>query len=259
MATPAWWSYVVLETIRVQLSRGLHAQLILGAVVSPLASAIYILMAQHLGRTDATAYVVLAPMVLGMWGTAIVASGESISSERGEGTLELLIAAPAPAALVAVGRVVATTVQSLVAIPLTLIVAAALGMPLAIKDPGLFLLAVGALTLSTAAIGLLFASLFVLGRSTRLFQNVVGWPLWILSGIAFPLAMLPEAVRPLSGLIALSWNAALLRAASTGVGGAWWIALAAVIALSIGYVVLGGRLFIGIERRVRVDGSLATF
>jgi len=259
MPTLLWWMRVIVASIRVELARGFHAQLIGGALVSPLASAIYILMARHLGRTEATSYVVLAPMLFGMWGTAIVASGEAISSERGEGTLELLIAAPAPAALVAVGRIIAMTAESLVAVPLTLIVAALLGMPLEIREPGLFALGIFALVLSTAAIGMLFASLFVLARSTRLFQNVIGWPLWILSGVAFPLAVLPEAMRPLAAFVALSWGAAVLRGAAAGAGASWGIGLAAVLVLSVAYATLGARLFIGIERRVRVDGSLSTF
>ncbi len=234
-------------------------QLILGVLIGPVSSAIYILMARQLGRTDATVYVVLAPMMLGMWGTAITTSGEAVASERGEGTLELLIAAPAPAALVAIGKILTTTTESLLAVPLTLIIAVALGMPLAIEHPGHFAVALAALTLSTAAVGLLFASVFVLARSTRLFQNVIGLPLWILSGVAFPLALLPDSIRPLSALVALSWNAAVLRASATALGPWWWFGLGAAIVLSVVYFVLGARLFVGVERRVRVDGSLSTF
>lgn len=259
IATIGWWFRVLAGVLRVQFARGFHAQLLLGAVVSPLAAAIYILMAGHLGRTDLAAYVVIAPMLAGLWGAAITASGEAISSERGEGTLELLIAAPAPAALVAVGRVAAMTLQSLIAIPLTLVVAALLGVPLHIVEPGLFLLGVFGVTVSTGAVGLLFASLFVLARSTRLFQNVIGQPLWILSGIAFPLAMLPDETVPFSALVALTWGTLVLRGAAQGAGPGWWVGLTATLVLSALYFLVGARLFIGIERRVRADGSLASF
>lgn len=259
MATAGWWARAVAVAIRVELSRGLQAQVIGGALIGPLSAAIYILMARYLDRADATAYVVLAPIALGMWGTAMLASGEAVSSERYEGTLELLIAAPTPAALVVVGKVLAATIQSLIAIPLTLVAAALLGLPLSIAHPALFAVAIVALTLSTAAIGLVFASAFMLARSTRIFQNSIGFPLWIVSGVAFPISVLPEAIRPLSAFSALAWCVAALRAATGEPGGAWWIAIGATVILSAVYAVLGARLFVGVERRVRIDGSLSTF
>lgn len=259
MSTLVWWMRVMGAAIRVELSKGVQAQVIGGALIGTLAAAIYILIARYLDRADATAYVVLAPIALGMWGTALLASGEAVSSERSEGTLELLIAAPTPAALVVMGKVLAMTAQSLLAVPLTLVIAAGLGLPLSIAHPFHFTVAIVALTASTAAIGLVFASAFMLARSTRIFQNSIGFPLWIVSGVAFPISVLPEAIRPLSALSALAWCIAALRAAAVDPGGAWWLAIGATAILSAAYAVLGARLFIGVERRVRVDGSLSTF
>lgn len=259
MSTLRWWSEVIVAAARLQLSRGFHAQLISGAVLSPLAGGIYILMAQYLGRPDLAPYVVIAPMLSGLWGTAMTASGDAVATERGEGTLELLIAAPAPSALVAIGRVIATTLQSLIAIPLTLGIAAILGVPLRIAEPLVFIVGVLALVVSTVGVGLVFAGLFVLARSTSLFTTVINWPLWILGGIAFPIATLPGAVQPLSALVALSWAGELLRASANGVGPAWWVALAAVLVLAAAYFAVAARLFVGVERRVRANGSLASF
>lgn len=257
--TLLWWARVVLRSVRLQLSRGFRAQLISGAVLSPLGGGIYILMARYLGREDLAAYVVVAPMLTGLWGAAMTASGDSISTERGEGTLELLVAAPSPAALVALGRVIATTLQSLIAIPLTLAVAALLGVTLRVAEPGYFAMAVIALVLSTGAIGFLFAALFVLARSTSLFTNVINWPLWILGATAFPVAALPEPVRWLSPLVALSWAGATLRGAADGVGDAWWTGVLAVVVLALAYSGIGAVLYRGVERRVRADGSLSSF
>jgi len=40
---------------------------------------------------------------------------------------------------------------------------------------------------------------------------LIPFPLYILSGIAFPLALLPEWVRPLSALVPLTYIADVLR------------------------------------------------
>lgn len=259
MSTISWWSAVILAAVRLQLSRGFNAQLISGAILSPLAGGIYILMARHLGRLDLAPYVVIAPILSGLWGSAMTASGDAVTTERGEGTLELLVAAPAPAALVAIGRVVATTLQSLIAIPFTLTVAALLGVPLRIAEPVMFALGILALVLSTLGVGLVFAGLFVLTRSATLFTTVINWPLWILGGTAFPVAMLPAAVQPISALVALSWAGELLRGAASGTGPSWGSGLLAVVVLAALYFAIAARLFVGIERRVRADGSLASF
>jgi len=259
MPTLTWWWRVVAEAARVQLRLGLHTRLISGAILSPLGGGIYILMARYLGRTDLAAFVVLAPILTGLWGSAMTSSGESISTERDEGTLELLIAAPAPAALVTLGRAIATTIESLIAIPITLVVAALLGVPLPIAEPLLFAVGLAALVFATMAVGLIFAGIFVLARTTTVFQNVLNWPLWILSGTAFPIALLPGLVQPFSALVALAWAAAVLRGAATGIGSSWWLGLGAVVALGILYVAIAARLFVAVERRVRVDGSLASF
>jgi len=259
MSTLWWWSQVVVAAARLQLSRGLNAQLISGAILSPLAGGIYILMARHLGRLDLAPYVVIAPILSGLWGSAMTASGDAVTTERGEGTLELLVAAPAPSALVAIGRVIATTMQSLIAIPFTLVVAALLGVTLDIAEPLMFALGILGLVVSTVAVGLIFAGLFVMTRSATLFTTVINWPLWILGGTAFPIAMLPGWLQGLSALVALSWAAEILRGAARGVGPTWWTALGAVLVLAAVYFAVAARLFIGVERRVRADGSLASF
>jgi ABC-2 type transport system permease protein len=259
MTRASWWFRVLAAGARLQLSQALQAQLLLGAVISPLAASIYILMARHLGRDDLSAYVVIAPILTAVWGTAITSSGEAISEERSRGTLELLIAAPAPVALVIVGRLVATTALSLVSAPLTLALGWLMGMTLPVRAPLLFLLGASGLLLCTVGLGLILASTFVLARSTRLFQNVIGFPLFILGGAAFPIALLPDAVQPLSAVVALSWAAELMRASVSRPGQDVTGPLIAIVVLAAAYAVVGGALLKCVLWRVRGAGTLSSY
>lgn len=258
IGTLSWYARIFASAARLQLSRGAEGQVLQAVVVSPLSAAIYMFMASYLGRSDLAAYVVFAPILAALWGVAINSAGETVATERGGGTLELLIASPAPAAIVLLGRVVVSTFPSLVAVPMSFVIAGLFGLSIGITEPMLFVATLGAVLVATAGIGAVMAAIFVLAHSTRLFQNVIGLPLYILSGIAFPIALLPDEIEPVAAFIPLAWGAALLRAASTGTGEAAPFALVAILVLAAVYLVLGSWLFVGIEHRVRRNGSLGS-
>jgi hypothetical protein len=95
-----WWLRVIGAGARVQVSRTRGPIFLLAAVVTPVAYAVvFLLMARNIGRADAlAAYVVIAPALIGVWYTAITTGAAVVGDERGSGTLEQLVAAPAPAA-----------------------------------------------------------------------------------------------------------------------------------------------------------------
>ena len=94
-----WWLRVVMAGARVQASRTRGAIFLLAAVVTPVAYAVvFLMMARQAGSAQAlAAYVVVAPALMGVFYSAIVNGGDVVADERAIGTLELLIAAPAPA------------------------------------------------------------------------------------------------------------------------------------------------------------------
>jgi len=180
-----------------------------------------------------------------------------VAEERGGGTLELLVAAPTSTELAILGRISASTALGLIAVPETLLIARALGIPLMIHEPLLFTIAMLALVPAIAGVGLIMSSAFVLARSTRLFQNVLGSPFYILAGVAFPVTLLPTWIQPLSGLVAISWGADVLRATATPSGGSrTGEDILAILLLAVIYLALGHGLFARIMRHIRVDGSV---
>lgn len=255
-----WWLRVVVAAARVQASRIRGSVFLLAAVATPVAYAVvFLLMARNAGNAQAlAAYVVVAPALMGVFYTAIANGGDVVADERGSGTLELLIAAPAPAALVLLGRVTANTLISLVAVPLVLLVASLLGVNIVIADPVPAVLALVALGLSTISVTVIFASTFVLARSVGIVQNLIPFPLYILSGIAFPLTLLPAWVWPLSAVIPLKYVAELLRASTQTPAGASVISpLGPLLVLTVAYTIVGFWLFARIERSVRASGSIS--
>jgi len=255
-----WWLRIVLAGVRVQVSRGRGGTFILGAVAVPVLYAlVFVLMAKNLGRANELApFLVLGPALIGVWYSAIITGGAVIADERGSGTLELLVAAPAPTGLVVLGRVTGNTLMSLIGIPLVLITARLLGAELAVID--LFRAALGllALAISTVAMTLIFSSTFVLARSAVVLANLIPHPLYILSGIAFPVALLPAWAQALSSILALSWIAELLRSSTRPDSSVSILPiLGAVAALTVAYAASGYWLFARVERAIRANGKVS--
>jgi ABC-2 type transport system permease protein len=255
-----WWIRIMLAGARVQVSRGRGGVYIVGAASLPVMYAVvFVLMGRYLGRANELApFLVIGPALLGVWYGAILDGGTVISDERSAGTLELLIAAPAPTALVILGRVTASTFISLLGIPLVVLSARMLGAQLTIVDVFSATMGLIALAVCTTAVSLIFASTFVVARSAAVLVNLIPFPLYILSGILFPVALLPEWVQPLSSLIALTWVAELLRSSAIGDASAYLVPTLSVVgALAVAYALAGYGLFARIEQLIRANGKVS--
>jgi ABC-2 type transport system permease protein len=85
------------------------------------------------------------------------------------------------------------------------------------------------------------------------------FPVYILAGFLFPIALLPNWTTPLSYLLSPYWAAVALHETSSGggdpptVAGAW----AAMVALSVLYLVLSRQLFRVLVHRARREGTLS--
>jgi ABC-2 type transport system permease protein len=219
---------------------------------------IFLAVVQHAGRPDLTGYAVLAPMLLTLWYTSLFIAGEIIDSDRWFGTLEPVIASPAAFPLVVLGRIMAVTALSLLAVPETLAVARfGFGVRLAIHHPAVLALTILATVMAMAGTAVCMSGLFVLTRTARTFQNSASYPFYLLGGVIVPVALLPAWVRPLSRLVFLSWSSDLLRA-TLRPGPVEQLAprLGAILLLGAAGFVVGGLLLRTVLRRVRELGTL---
>ncbi|MDQ3380453.1 MAG: ABC transporter permease [Actinomycetota bacterium] len=179
----------------------------------PLFTVIFVQIVRHAGREDLTSYAVLAPALIAVWALALQSSGEVIEEDRLQGTLELVVGSPTPFAYVVLARVLAVTLVSLVAFAEVWLVSwAVFGVVVDIHHPREFVLTILATALATAGTATIMASLFIVTRSPRTFQNSLSWPFYVVGGVLVPVAFLPDWLQPLSTIVFLSWSADLLRA-----------------------------------------------
>jgi ABC-2 type transport system permease protein len=214
-------------------------------------------------------YAVLGGGMMGMWGNTLYSSGFAIEFEKWQGTLEEVIATPSQLMHVITGRSVSNALFGLVNMVAVLVIAA-LGfrIPLGIANPLLFSISLFLTLLSVSALGLIFASAFVLSRSAQTLTNGLEIPLYIISGSMFPVALLPFWIHPAAYVLGPTWGIDAIRlatsqeyASQTFWAGMGWntailLDLTIMLVITVGYVALATVLFKMVETRSRVHGTL---
>jgi ABC-2 type transport system permease protein len=181
---------------------------------APLFTIIFMMIFRHAGRSDLTAYAAIAPVFIALWWLALFNAGWTITVERWNGTIEMLVAAPSSFAAVILGRITATTMIGIVSFGEAWLVARLIfGATVRIEHAWAFVLTILVTLAAMAGTSVAMSSLFVLARNAVTFSNSASYPFYVLGGILAPVSVLPSWLRPLSAAVFLSWSADLLRAA----------------------------------------------
>ena len=215
-------------------------------------------LAETAGTSDVVGFLFLGMLALtlasaGFWGVAF-----AIKLELDAGTLE-------PAWLTPTRRetfVIGLTAAGLVVAALTTVILVLIGMWLfgadiaprvAIGLPILAIASVGVL-----GIGYLVGALVLRMRDANFFVDAVDFIFVGLSGAAFPIVVLPEAVRWISYLLPTTYALDLMRASALGTRPLLdprleWALLAAT---SVALLAIGRWTWLATEHRLRVKGTL---
>ncbi|MFD9608753.1 ABC transporter permease [Streptomyces sp. NPDC059083] len=194
--------------------------------------------------------------LMGIWGSVLLGSGGAVQNQRRLGTLETLVAAPTPLALVLLPITLATAVIGTYAMGATVLWGVLLfGVPLDFAHPLLFLVSVPVCVLALGMTGLLLAATFVLLRNANALANPLDTPVWLLSGLLVPLTALPAWTRPVSWALPTTWGARAVHAATSGgdVIGPLLTAVALGACYALAAVLVLGR----VERRARAAATLS--
>lgn len=228
-------------------------------ITAPLFTVIFMLIFRHAGRADLSAYAAIAPVFIALWWLALFNSGWVITTERWQGTIELLVAAPSPFAAVVLGRIAATTILGVVSFGEAWLVARVIfGAAVHIHHPWAFVATAVTTVVAMAGTAVAMSALFVLARNAVTFSNSASYPFYVLGGILAPVSVLPAWLRPVSSVVFLSWSADLLRATLRAAPiDRLWFRLGMILLLgACGYA--AGAFFLRvILQRVRDTGELA--
>lgn len=233
--------------------------ILFGIFVQPLLVALLAFWMLQEEGSASIIYVVVGSGMTGLWTAALFVGGTSITSERWMGTLESLVAVPASLQTVVLGKNLANVVQSLGAMVVSYVLASLVfgGLP-QIEQPGWFVAALLMAVVAYVVSGLLLGTLFILNPEIARFHNGLEFPIYILAGFLFPVALLPGWTTPLSYALAPYWAARALHGASSG-GTVEEIAtsLGIMLLVTAVYLVIARYLFARVMYRAKVDASLS--
>ena len=208
---------------------------------------------------DAAMFVVVGSGLTGLWSSLLFISGGSINSERWSGTLESLVAIPTPFEVIVFGKNLGNVVQSLLSMVLGYIVAAfAFGYSLEIQQPLLFVISLVLAIIAFISFGLIIAPVFVMNPNVRAWQNAMEFPVYVLGGFLFPIALLPGWTTPVSYLLPPYWASVALHGTSTGGASvqetlfAWGM----MLLFSLIDLLIASRLFKVMLYKARADATL---
>lgn len=227
-------------------------------VAIPFYVLIFFSIVRSHGRTDLDSAALLAPALAGMWTLGLHFAGDIVDGDRWDGVLEAVLAAPTALFRVVLGRSVAVGLVSL----LGFVEALVCGLlffrsTLSLGHPVWFVVALLATAFASVCTCCLIAVVCVLGKSALSFKNSLIYPIYVLGGVFLPVAFLPGWLGVVARAVYLSWSSDLLRAAASTAPIADPVpALAAILGLGVGALVLGALLADIVVRRVRRTGKV---
>jgi ABC-2 type transport system permease protein len=226
-------------------------------VASPLIFATLAYFLFQNGQGQSLLVAALASGVMGIWSTTTAQGAGALQTQRRLGILELLVASPTPFWAVVLPISVAISAIGVYSLAIGLVyVRVFYGVAITVHDWIAFAVSIPAAIGAIGCLGFLFASVLVRYRSAFMLGNVFEWPVWMISGLLIPVAVLPGWLQPVSWLFAPTWGMRALRHATLGTGSAW-IDVAVCVALSFAYLVAGTLALRFFLRSARARATLA--
>lgn len=209
-------------------------------------------------------YLVLGSGLMGMWGTTIYASANSIGFDRWNGTMESTLAAPMPLSWIALGRVLFNTLQGVLTAVFILVIGIAwFRTGFTLVNPPAFFLASVSTFLSLSTFGLLMTTVLLLSRKGGFITNSMEIPVYIATGTMFPVILLPIVYLPFAFMLAPTWGIDAIRIAAlpnyVGLPTTYWQDMAIMAVETLTYLALAFFLFKRVEAYAKKIGTLEEY
>ncbi len=209
-------------------------------------------------------YLVLGSGLMGMWGTTIYASANSIGFDRWNGTMESTLAAPIPLSWIALGRVLFNTLQGVLNAVFILVIGLVwFRVGFTLVNPPAFFFASIMTFLSLSAFGLLMTTILLLSRKGGFITNSMEIPVYIATGTMFPVILLPVVYLPFAFMLAPTWGIEAIRLAAlpgyVGLPTTYTVDMTIMVAETFAYLALAFFLFKRVEAYAKKMGTLEEY
>ncbi len=215
-------------------------------------------LSQNYGLT-LSGMIIVGTVVYLLYNRLLWSTGNSLQQERWMGTIDVLFLTPASRMTMLLANGLSSLVEGawwIVAI--FLLNWFIFGIQLTVTSWPAVAITLVSTMLALVSVGVFFASFFILSRAADQMASSLQAPIRFFSGVAFPVAALPQALQFVSLVIPVTFAISALRATLLSGGGIIDILnqllplyLFTAVFLSVGYFLL--RI---VEKRAKKDGSL---
>ena len=229
-------------------------------LVFPLAQMLLFLFMGRLAGLNDPLYIVIGNILLLPATNGVAGVSMTISGERDFKTLPYLIASPASRAPLFLGRALVHIIDGMLSTLMALVLGVIFfHVDLSHSSLGLAFLCILLLSVTSCGMGLILGSLSLRTREAWTITSMVSIALYMLSGVNFPVALLPKSLQAVSYSLPLTRGIAAARLALEG---ADWPSIASLVTgellVGLAYMAAGYFLFTWFEKRSLVDGQIET-
>ncbi|WP_010098799.1 ABC transporter permease [Ornithinibacillus scapharcae] len=207
-------------------------------------------------------YVILGSGFMALWSSIVFSSASDINRERFYGTLEIIFVSPIPFAVILIGKIIGNTIWGFLSMVLSFVYLVFIfRVDITIPNPFTFLLAIIFVLFSLTVFSFFLSLAFTLSRQAEALMNFIEYPIYLVCGFMFPVAILPIWVQPISYLLPPTWAIELLRQVSTENSNnvALHSSVLGLLAVTLVYIVLGIICYRAVEKKARIYGKLGVY
>lgn len=219
---------------------------------------LYMLYKNHTDE-EIISYVMLGSAVASLWGTISFSSAGDINRERFMGALEIIFNSPTKFVIIMFGKVIGNTILGVISMVISIVFILLLSkIPFVLIHPTIFIIVFILGIFSFTAIAMMLSGLLAISRSTTILMNCMDYPILILSGIAFPISILPSWTLPLSYILSPTHFLILSRMCVTGIIDykLFYFHFISLVLLTITYTVLFIYFYKLIDIKARKEATL---
>lgn len=211
--------------------------------------------------SDFTLYAFLGSGMTTFWSSICFSSASDIDREKWVGTLPILFTAPIGFKTIVLGKILGNTFWGVVSFFISMfVVGVVFAYPIKFVNIPYLILIILLTILSMVALALILAGLFTISRKIRVLMNFIEYPMTILSGMVFPISILPQPLQWLSMILSPSWAMKGFELAINGGTSSEMIHIALGLSIiTVIYFVLSYYIFERIDALCRINASLEVF
>ncbi|ANC23025.1 hypothetical protein WR52_30435 (plasmid) [Bacillus cereus] len=199
---------------------------------------------------------IFATAIISMWSYILYSSGSSLIVQHWNDTLNLIIASPTSLYTLLITKVINNSIISLISFFLTIIYSRTIfHFALEIKNIYYFIISLCSLLISLSVIGIILALIFVAYKNVFQMQNLILYPILIISGIFYPVSNFPVTIQILSYLLPMTWSIKNIYSALE-VGYVQPFDLFISFFISFIYLLISYYVLKKIEKTIKINGTI---